>query len=78
MTLSIIKVRGGWTGCIPELDVLYDQPKQEENYNRHEMEGITIYVEKNIKAIKDTITISVKQVMFFMKAADVKGVILRP
>ncbi len=64
-------------GCVQELDVLYKVPEKENKYKRYDVDGITVYVSKNIKTLDGLLTLTIKRGMFFVKTIEVKGIDLR-
>jgi hypothetical protein len=61
-------------GCVQELDVLYKAPEKENKYKRYEVDGITVYLGKNIKSQEGHLILTIKRGMFFVKTIDIKGI----
>lgn len=64
-------------GCLQELEVQYQEPSNVELFDRHDLEGITVYVAHNVKAVDNRLTLTVKRALFFGKTAEIKGVELK-
>ena len=77
MRLWIQKIKSGWRGCVSELSVRYEIPKDLEKYNHYIEKEIDFYIAKNINIKNDEIKISVKRSLFLMNELDIQGIELK-
>ncbi|MEA3422939.1 MAG: CC/Se motif family (seleno)protein [Bacillota bacterium] len=78
ISIMIRKIESGCVGSVQELDVRYNKvPEDVEKYNHFEIDGVDVYVVKNLKAKNDELTLSVKRSPLFIKELDIKGIELR-
>lgn len=73
LTLMLRRSGGGWCGAMEFPEVELKVPAAPGEYNKYEISGITVYVNKRIKTMNSGLKFRLKKT-FFLKNVVVEGV----
>ena len=73
LTLRLVRTGGGWCGSYALPEVGYRVPEVLEHYNLYQIDGISVYVMKNINTYNNKLEFVATKLLFFT-TLDVKGI----
>lgn len=64
ITLNLLRSGGGWCGVIEIPEVNLGAPEEHNMFNKYKVDGVEVYIQKNIKTIKPIITFKARKTLF--------------